>query len=177
MKILSYILFSCLLFPSIVWSQPKSPKLDSFDKLRQTILLGYIRQLSGKDSTGLNQKQVYYFYFEPPAEAISPHDEEESRLGQLKSDKTLFIRIPSEYCSCKSATDIKALPYRYFRRSHPREYELIEKDDFLWPALNSTAFLVYCPAKKGRKNQIIAAVWFWPSTRIGLISSTIPEKH
>lgn len=177
MKLLVYILLSYLLLPSIAWSQPKNPKLDSFDKLRQTILLQYIRQLGGKDSTGLYQKQVYYGYFEPPREPINPKDEERQRLGQLRSDKQQFINMPSIYCNCQSTTDIKALPYRYFKRSHSQEYNLIEKDTFWGKDVNSTAFFVYCPAKKGRKNQIIASVWFWPSTRIGMISNMIPGLH
>lgn len=171
------LVFLCWLLPSIAWSQPKSPKLDSFEKLRQTILLQYIQQLGGKDSTGLYEKQVYYSYFEPPAEAINPQDEESNRLGQLKRDKKLFIGTVAELCNCQSATDIKALPYRYFKRSHPKEYSLIEKDEFWGKALNSTVYFVYCQAKMSREKQIIAAVWFWPSTRIGLISSMIPEKH
>ena len=171
------LLFLCWLLPYWVWSQQKTPKLDSFDKLRQTILLQYIRQLGDPKSTGLYEKQVYYAYFEPPTGPIGPKDEETQRLGQLESDKKTIIAAAFTHCNCQSTVDIKALPFRYFKRSHPREYDLIAKDDFLGTALNSTAFFVYCPAKKGRKNQIIAAVWFWPSTRIVLTGNMIPELH
>ena len=177
MKTFCYCFFACLFCPILGWSQKSNPKLDSFDKLRQTILLQYIRQLGGKDSTGLLTKQVYYGYFQPSEEPIDPKDEERHRLGQLKSDKKQFIGMASVYCNCQSTADIKALPFRYFKRSHPREYDLIDKDDFWGADVNSTAFFVYCPAKKGRKNQIIAAVWFWPSTRIGMTSNMIPGLH
>ncbi|KAB7732823.1 hypothetical protein F5984_02410 [Rudanella paleaurantiibacter] len=178
------LLLSFLLYISssnLLIAQSKRVSLDSYERVRQNLLLQFIQQLGGPDSLGLRDKDVYYsFYFEKSTRVTdaSQAQQEEGRLREIQTFKNVTIGYAQQYCSCQSVLDIKTLPVRYFKRTHPQVYNLVTKPtNMLGLAIDSTLFLIYCPAKNGKKNEVIAAAYFWPNAKICHISGARPETH
>lgn len=174
MKHLLNILVVYLLIPGWLWAQPQKPKLDSFEQLRQTVLLQYIGQLATSDTVNLFDKNVYYFYHEVPTHTL---DERNMIRSTIKEDTYYTIGYAQKYCNCQSPSDIKALPFRFFKRTHPSLYKIINTDTFFGPAINSTAFFIYCSSKNRRRKEVISVAYFWPAAQIMLISNARPEVH
>ncbi|GAA4458567.1 hypothetical protein GCM10023189_31040 [Nibrella saemangeumensis] len=136
-------------------------KLDSLEQARNAHLYQFIDRLFGPDSLVLMQPDTFCYYVEQPA------DFPVVRFGNpAEVHIRYFSSILRQNCqSWQSPCDqhcLKAIPFRYIRRSNKRLYQgIIDSKSFWTEPVAQTAFVVYNTCQD---NEVTTVVLFQPYT-------------